>query len=156
MNPEERLAEMGLALPAPRPSAGAYLPFQWAGNLLFLSGRGPTRADGSFITGKVGLHISVPEARLHARDAGLQLLAAAKAALGELGRIRTVVKLSGMVNAAESFTEHSAVIDGCSQLLVDVLGDAGRHARTSFGVASLPHAMSVEVEAVVWADQPFG
>ncbi|MXQ12186.1 RidA family protein [Microvirga makkahensis] len=156
MGPEERLGELGLTLPAVRRSAGAYVPFRWAGSLLFLSGRGPARVDGSFVTGKVGLDVSVAEARLHARDAGLQLLAAAKAALGDLGRIGAVVKLTGMVNAVESFTEHPAVIDGCSQLLVDVLGGAGRHARTSFGVASLPHAMTVEVEAVVWADHPRG
>jgi len=117
---------------------------------------GASPANGSFITGETGLDISLSEARLHARDAGLQLLAAAKAALGELGRIRIVVKLSEMVNTVESFTEHPAVIDGSSQLLVDALGDAGHHPRTSSGVASLPHAISVELEAVVWADHPLG
>lgn len=154
MGPEKRLMELGLALPMLRPSAGAYLPFRWAGNLLFVSGRGAARADGSFVTGRVGLDVSVVEARLHARDAGLQLLAAAKAAVGELGRIGAVVKLTGMVNAVEGFTEHPAVVDGCSQLLLDVLGDAGRHARTSFGVSSLPHGMSVEIEAILWAERP--
>ncbi|MEZ0168971.1 RidA family protein [Microvirga sp. TS319] len=156
MSPEKRLTALGLTLPALRPSAGAYLPFRWAGNLLFVSGRGATRSDGRFMTGRVGLDVSVDQARLHARDAGLQLLAAAKAALGDLERIGAVVKLTGMVNAVEGFTEHPAVIDGCSQLLADVLGEAGRHARTSMGVASLPHGMSVEIETILWADRPSG
>jgi enamine deaminase RidA (YjgF/YER057c/UK114 family) len=156
MTPEERLIELGLTLPLLRPSGGAYLPFRWAGNLLFVSGRGATRADSSFIAGRVGRDISVAEARLHARDAGLQLLSAAKAALGELGRIGAVVKLNGMVNAIEEFGEHPAVIDGCSQLFLDVLGEAGHHARTSMGVSSLPHGMTVEVEAILWVEQPGG
>jgi enamine deaminase RidA (YjgF/YER057c/UK114 family) len=102
----------------------------------------------------VGLDLSVGAARLHARDAGLQLLGPAKAALGELGRIGAVVKLNGMVNAVEGFTGHPTVIDGCSQLFLEVLGEAGRHARTSMGGASLPHGMSVEVEAILWAERP--
>lgn len=156
MTPEERLTELGLTLPLLRPSAGAYLPFRWAGNLLFISGCGATRADSNFAAGRVGRENSVAEARVHARDAGLQLLSAAKAALGELGRISAVVKLNRMVNAIEELGEHPAVIDGCSQLLLDVLGEVGRHARTSMGVSSLPHGMTVEVEAIFLFEQPGG
>jgi enamine deaminase RidA (YjgF/YER057c/UK114 family) len=147
--PEERLAALGLTLPAvPAPLAN-YVPFRWAGNLLFLSGQGPKLPDGTFQVGRVGKDISVEEAHRAARATGLQLLAVAKSALGELSRIEAVVKLLGMVNAEPDFADHPKVINGCSDLLVEVLGEAGRHARSAVGVGSLPNRIVVEIEAIL-------
>jgi enamine deaminase RidA (YjgF/YER057c/UK114 family) len=149
MTPEQRLERLGLALPpVPAPVAN-YVPFRFAGNLLYLSGQGPKRGDGTYRQGRLGKDILVEEAYAEARLTGLQLLAVAKAALGELSRIEAVVKLLGMVNAEPDFADHPKVINGCSDLLVDVLGDAGRHARSAVGMGSLPNRMAVEIEAIL-------
>jgi enamine deaminase RidA (YjgF/YER057c/UK114 family) len=150
MDVEARLRELGIELPAPSPPGGNYVPAMRAGDLLFLSGAGPARPDGSMVTGKVGNRgLSVDAAREAARLTGLQLLAVLKAELGDLDRVRQVVKLFGMVNCAPGFNQTPAVINGCSDLLVDVLGDAGRGARSAVGMAELPFDISVEIEAVV-------
>jgi enamine deaminase RidA (YjgF/YER057c/UK114 family) len=149
MTPEEKLTALGLTLPqAPVPVAN-YVPYRWAGNLLYLSGQGPKRSDGTYRPGRLGRDISIEEAYEEARLTGLNLLAIAKSALGELNRIEAVVKLLGMVNAEADFSDHPKVIDGCSDLLVDVLGDAGRHARSAVGMGSLPNQMAVEIEAIL-------
>lgn len=149
MIPEERLTALGLALPeAPLPVAN-YVPYRWAGNLLYLSGQGPKRPDGTYRPGRLGRDISIDEAYEEARLTGLNLLAVAKSVLGELNRIEAVVKLLGMVNAEADFSDHPKVINGCSDLLVDVLGDAGRHARSAVGMGSLPNRMAVEIEAIL-------
>ena len=149
MTPEERLARMGLALPPVPVPVANYVPYRFAGNLLYLSGQGPKRADGTYRAGRLGRDMSLEEAYAEARLTGLQLLAVAKAALGELSRIDAVVKLLGMVNAEPDFADHPKVINGCSDLLVDVLGDAGRHARSAIGMGSLPNRMAVEIEAIL-------
>ena len=149
MTPYDRLRELGLELPPVRKAAGAYVPGRLAGNLLFLSGRGGAHADGTVASGRVGETVTTEEAHVHARSAGLQLLAAAHAELGYLGRVQAVVKLLGMVNAVPGYREHPKVIDGCSELFLHVLGEAGRHARSAVGVGSLPHDMTVEVEAIL-------
>lgn len=149
MTPYDRLRELGLELPPVRKAAGAYVPGRLAGNLLFLSGRGGAHADGTVASGRVGETVTSEEAHVHARSAGLQLLAAAHAELGDLGRVQAVVKLLGMVNAVPGYREHPKVIDGCSELFLHVLGEAGRHARSAVGVGSLPHDMTVEVEAIL-------
>lgn len=147
--PEERLAALGLSLPqAPVPVAN-YVPFRRAGDLLYLSGQGPKRADGTYRRGRLGRDISIEDAYAEARLTGMNLLAVAKQAVGELSRIEAVVKLLGMVNAEPDFTDHPKVINGCSDLLVDVLGEAGRHARSAVGMGSLPNGMAVEVEAIL-------
>ena len=147
--PEERLAALGLTLPAvPTPMAN-YVPYRWAGNLLFLSGQGPKRPDGSFMAGRLGKDASVEQGYEAARLTGLQLLAVARAALGELSRVEAVVKLLGMVNAEPDFEDHPKVINGCSDLMVEVLGDAGRHARSAVGMGSLPNRIMVEIEAIL-------
>jgi enamine deaminase RidA (YjgF/YER057c/UK114 family) len=147
--PEERLAALGLTLPAvPTPMAN-YVPYRWAGNLLYLSGQGPKLPDGSFLAGRLGKDASVEDGYRAARTTGLQLLAVAKSALGELSRIEAVVKLLGMVNAEPDFGDHPKVINGCSDLLVEALGDAGRHARSAVGMGSLPNRMMVEIEAIL-------
>jgi enamine deaminase RidA (YjgF/YER057c/UK114 family) len=149
MTPEQRLETLGLTLPpVPTPVAN-YVPYRFNGNVLYLSGQGPKRPDGSYRAGRLGRDISVEEAYQEARLTGLGLLAVAKAALGSLERIEAVLKLLGMVNAEPDFADHPKVINGCSDLLVDVLGEAGRHARSAVGMGSLPNRMAVEIEAIL-------
>ncbi len=119
------------------------------GNLLYLSGQGPRLEDGTMATGKVGRDVNTQDAQHHARRTGLVLLAAAEKMLGSLARIEHVVKLLGMVNAVPEFTEHPAVINGCSEVLIEVLGDRGRHARSAVGMGSLPGNITVEIEAIL-------
>jgi len=149
MTPEQKLAAMGLTLPAAPTPVANYVPNRRAGDLLFLSGQGPRKPDGSFEVGRLGKTATVEDGYRAARLTGLQLLAAAKAALGELSRIEAVVKLLGMVNAEPEFEDHPKVINGCSDLFVDVLGEAGRHARSAVGMGSLPHGIMVEIEAIL-------
>ncbi len=150
MDVDARLAELGLELPEPMAPAGNYLPARLAGDLLHLSGMGPVRADGSIVTGEVGEGgLDLETAREAARLTGLQMLAAMRAQLGDLDRVGAVVKLFGMVNCRPGFNRMPAVIDGCSDLLVDVLGDRGRAARSAVGMAALPFDIPVEIEAVV-------
>jgi enamine deaminase RidA (YjgF/YER057c/UK114 family) len=148
MTPEAKLAEMGLTLPQiPKPVAN-YVSFKVSGDTLYLSGQGPRRSDGAMMTGKVGKDVTAEQAYEHAKLVGLGLLAAAKAAAGDLGRIE-VLKVLGMVNAVPDFTDHPKVINGCSDLFVAVLGERGRHARSAVGMGSLPMNISVEIEAVM-------
>jgi enamine deaminase RidA (YjgF/YER057c/UK114 family) len=148
-HPERRLAALGLCLPPLPAPLGRFRPGRIAGGLLFLSGQGPLREDGSFSTGLVGAEVAAEAARADARRAGLVLLAAARAALGDLGRVAAVVKLLGLVRAAPGFDRHPFVIDGCSELFQEVFGEeAGAHARSAVGVASLPGGITVEIEAV--------
>jgi enamine deaminase RidA (YjgF/YER057c/UK114 family) len=150
MDVDARLRELGIELPDLMAPGGNYLPAMAAGDLLFLSGMGPARPDGSFVTGKVGNGgLDLHTAREAARLAGLQLAVALRAELGDLGRVRQVVKLFGMVNCRPGFNNTPAVIDGCSDVLVEVFGDAGRGARSAVGMAELPFDIAVEVEAVV-------
>ena len=140
---------MTLQLPTPHPPVGQYVPAVRVGDLVFLSGAGPVRPDGSLVTGKVGGGVDLDTAREAARLTGLQLLANLAAEAGGLDRVVRVVKLLGMVNCAPGFTALPAVIDGCSDVLVEVLGDAGRGARSAVGMAELPFDICVEIEAVV-------
>jgi enamine deaminase RidA (YjgF/YER057c/UK114 family) len=150
MDVDARLRELGIELPEPMGPGGNYVPAMRAGDLVFLSGMGPVRPDGSMVTGKIGDGgLDLDTAREAARLSGLQLLAALRAELGDLGRVQQVVKLFGMVNCRPGFNRTPAVIDGCSDLLTDVLGDAGRGARSAVGMAELPFDIAVEIEAVV-------
>jgi enamine deaminase RidA (YjgF/YER057c/UK114 family) len=145
---EQALADLGLTLPALPERLANYLWFKQVGDLAWISGQGPRRADGSFIGGKVGRDFTLEEAYGHARLVGLDLLAVSREAAGSLDKI-DVVKLLGMVNADPEFADHGKVIDGCSDLLVEVLGERGRHARASVGMGSLPGQITVEIEAIV-------
>ena len=146
---EARLRELGIELPpAPKPM-GNYVPAVITGNLLFLAGQGPRFGGSDFHRGVVGADVSEEEAHKHARLVGLQLLAAAKAALGDLDRVARVVKLLGMVNAVQGFRKHPQVINGCSDLFVQVFGDAGRHARSAVGMGGLPENITVEIEVIM-------
>jgi enamine deaminase RidA (YjgF/YER057c/UK114 family) len=147
--PEQRLTELGIVLPEVRSPAGAYVPAVRTGNLVFLSGAGPLGADGEMVIGKVGRDVDLEHAAHGARLVGLQLLAALRHEIGSLDKVTRIVKLLGMVNCAPGFNATPAVIDGCSKLLLDVFGDAGKHARSAVGQAELPFDISVEIEMVV-------
>jgi len=149
MSAEARLKELGIVLPSlPKPVAN-YLPYRLAGNLLFLAGQGPRDENGNSLTGKLGAGISVEEGYRRARFVGLGLLAAMRDALGSLDRVDYIVKLLGMVNATPEFNDSPKVINGCSDLFVEVFGDAGRHARSAVGNVMLPNQISVEIEGIV-------
>jgi enamine deaminase RidA (YjgF/YER057c/UK114 family) len=149
MSADARLAELHIELPPVRSPAGAYVPAVRTGNLVFLSGAGPRAADGTTITGKVGRDLDDVAAKAAARLVGLQLLAALRAELGSLDRVVRVVKVLGMVNCAPGFNRTPFVIDGCSELFIEVFGDAGRGARSAVGMAELPFDIAVEIEAIV-------
>ncbi len=153
MSPSDRLAQLGIVLPPAPSPAGLYQPSVLTGNVLYLSGVGPRRVDGSFVTGKVGTTVSLEEAREAARLTGIQLLASIHGALGTIDGVTKIVKLLGMVNCAPGFNNTPAVIDGCSQLFFDVFGEAvARSARSAVGMAELPFDICVEIEAVVEID----
>jgi len=148
MSPEEKLKSLGLELPkVPTPVAN-YVPFKVDGRTIYLSGQGPRRPDGSLITGRVGEDISIEKGYECARLIGLGLLAAAKLAAGDLGKVE-VLKVLGMVNAVPGFGDQPKVINGCSDLFVEILGERGRHARSAVGMGSLPSNMPVEIEAIM-------
>jgi enamine deaminase RidA (YjgF/YER057c/UK114 family) len=148
MTPEEKLKSLGLVLPNVPTPVGNYVPFKIDGRTIYLSGQGPRRPDGTLISGRVGEDVSVEQAYECARLVGLGLLAAAKLAAGDLGKVETL-KLLGMVNAVPGFTEQPKVINGCSDLFVEVLGDRGRHARSAVGMGSLPGNIPVEIEVIM-------
>ena len=149
MSAESRLAELGLVLPDTPEPVASYVTFARTGNIVYTSGHGPMRLDGSWVTGKVGVDLDIDEGREAARLVGLGLLATLRGNLGSLDRVIRVVKLLGMVNCTPDFADQPAVINGCSDLLVDVFGDVGRHARSAVGLASLPMNIPVEIEAIV-------
>ena len=146
---EARLAELGITLPAVGAPMGSYVHAVQTGNLLYLAGKGPHSADGTMPTGKVGQDVSTDDAYTHARSVGLTLIAVLKETLGDLDRVKQVVKVLGMVNATPDFGEQPRVINGCSDLFVEVFGDAGKHARSAVGMGSLPNGITVEIEAIV-------
>jgi enamine deaminase RidA (YjgF/YER057c/UK114 family) len=144
-----KLQSLGIVLPpAPAPVAN-YVPYVISGNLLFLAGQGPRTPEGAWLCGKVGGKVRVEDAYRHARLTGIRLLSVANSALGSLDRVKRVVKVLGLVNAVPSFRDHPKVINGCSDLFVEVFGDAGRHARSAIGVGSLPEDTTVEIEAIL-------
>lgn len=150
MSAESRLKELGLELPPPPKPAGNYVGGVQVGNLLFMAGCGPRRPDGSSPgTGKVGEDLTTEEGYQMARLVGLNMLANIKAQLGTLDRVERVVKVLGMVNAVPGFKEHPKVIDGFSDLMVEVFGDRGRGGRSAVGMGSLPFQIPVEVEMIL-------
>ncbi len=148
MSADARIAELQLQLPeAPKPG-GIYTPAVQVGSMLYVSGHGPVQLDGTLITGRVGQDLTEEEGRNAARQVGLTILATVLTQLGSLDRIERVVKVLGMVNATPDFHRHPSVINGFSQLMVDVFGEAGRGARSAVGMGSLPGNIPVEVEAI--------
>jgi enamine deaminase RidA (YjgF/YER057c/UK114 family) len=149
MSAEARLKELGIVLPSLGTPVANYLPYRLAGNILYLAGQGPRDDSGKQLTGKLGKDISVEEGYRRARLVGLGLLAAMRDALGSLDRVDYIVKLLGMVNAVPDFNDSPKVINGCSDLFVEIFGDAGRHARSAVGNVMLPNQISVEIEGIV-------
>jgi enamine deaminase RidA (YjgF/YER057c/UK114 family) len=149
MSAEEKARELGLNLATPNAPVGSYVPTVQTGNLLYVSGQIPTREDGTRPVGRLGDDTSVEEGYEAARLCAVALLAQVKAALGSLDRVSRVVKVNGYVNATPDFVQAPAVVNGASDLLVAVFGEAGKHARAAVGVAALPAGVPVEVEMVV-------
>ena len=148
-DPEARLKELGIELPAAPEPVANYVNGVRTGNLIFLAGKGPRRADGSEIRGKLGAGVSIEEGYEGARLTAINQLAVLKAMLGDLGKVKRVVKVLGMVNSDPEFVDQPAVINGFSDLIVEVFGERGRHARAAVGMASLPRGQSVEIEMIV-------
>ena len=149
MSPEAKLKELGLQLPTPPVPIASYLPWRRAGQLLYLSGQGPRDEAGKISIGRLGRDCSVERGYADARRVGLQLLGTIRAAIGSLDGVEAVIKLLGMVNAEPDFGDQPKVINGCSEVLIEVLGERGKHARSAVGMGSLPNGMTVEVEAII-------
>jgi len=149
MSAEKKLKELGISLPAaPKPVAN-YVPSVRVGNLLFVSGHGPYSDGTTVVLGKLGKDLTVEEGYQTARNVALNALSSVKAALGDLDQVRRVVKLLGMVNCIEDFKEQPKVINGASDLLVEIFGEAGKHARSAVGMQSLPNGIPVEIEMIL-------
>ncbi|MDP6708250.1 MAG: RidA family protein [Alphaproteobacteria bacterium] len=149
MSVEQRLIQLGIELPELLDPVGNYVRGVQVGDLVFLSGHGPRSANGASVAGKVGADIDIETAQRAARLVGLNMLASLEALIGDLNRVKRVVKVLGMVNAVPEFKEHPKVIDGFSDLMVAVFGEAGRGARSAVGMGSLPAQIPVEVEMIV-------
>ena len=149
MSPEQKLKELKIDLGTVSAPIANYVNAVRAGNLLFLAGKGPRDERGARPTGKVGREYSVEQAYQHARSIGMDLLAVMRAELGSLDKVKRVVKVLGMVNAVPEFQDHPRVINGCSDLFVQVLGERGKHARSAVGMGSLPMGIPVEIECIV-------
>lgn len=145
----QRLKALGIKLPDAPPPIANFVTHVIDGKTLYLSGQGPREADGMLHKGKVGLDLTSQQAYAHARLTGINLLAVMHSALGDLNRVERVIKLFGMVNAVPEFEKHPEVINGCSDLFIEVFGEKGRHARSAVGLGSLPDNISVEIEAII-------
>lgn len=148
-NAETKIADLGIQLPEASSPVANYVNAVRVGNLLFLAGKGPSLPDGKYITGKVGESLTIEEGREAARLVGIAQLAVLKAELGDLNKVKRIVKVLGMVNCGPDFTQHPQVINGFSDLMVDVFGEKGKHARSAVGMNSLPMNIAVEVEMIV-------
>ncbi len=147
--PEEKLKELGLKLPPTSSPVANYVPAVRTGNLVFLAGHISRGEDGKVITGKVGREVSDKDANAAARLTALAMIATLKKEIGELSKVKRIVKVSGFVNATDSFTGQPQVMNGCSDLLVAVFGERGKHARAALGMGSLPLGAVVEIEMIV-------
>ncbi len=149
MSADKRIEELGLELPPPPTAMGVYKPLQITGSLAYTAGHVPLKTDGSLITGRVGNEIDLQGGYDAARQTGLAILATLRSELGSLDRVRRLIKLLGMVNCTPEFTDHPAVINGCSELFRDVFGpEAGVAARSAVGMGSLPGGIPIEIEAI--------
>jgi enamine deaminase RidA (YjgF/YER057c/UK114 family) len=146
---DKKVEDMGIKLITPTKPMANYVKAVRTGNLLFLSGHGPSRPDGTSITGKVGEEMTIEEGYDAARQAGISLLSTIKAELGSLNKVKRVVKVLGMVNCTPDFKDQPKVINGCSDLLVEVFGENGKHARSAVGMNALPSNITVEIEIIV-------
>ena len=152
-DPEARLAKLGLELTTPSTPVANYVHAVRTGNLIFLAGKGPTTAEGERITGKLGADLTVEEGYEAARRVGVAQLSVLKAELGNLNKVKRIVKVLGMVNAVPDFTDQPKVVNGYSDLMVEVFGERGKHARAAVGMGSLPSNIAVEVEMIVEVEE---
>jgi enamine deaminase RidA (YjgF/YER057c/UK114 family) len=150
---EQRLRGLGIELPEPAAPVANYVPAVQTGNLVFLAGTGPLKPDGTYMTGRLGDDVSIEEGQEAARLAGIALLSALKAEIGDLNRVKRIVKVFGMVNSTADFSDQPRVMNGFSDLMVEIFGDRGRHARAVAGMTSLPLNFAVEIEMVVEVDE---
>ncbi|MGF1559386.1 MAG: RidA family protein [Flavobacteriaceae bacterium] len=148
-DPEANLQKLGIVLNTPSAPVANYVNAVRVGNLIFLAGKGPLKADGENITGKLGADLTIEQGYEAARVTGINQLAVLKGELGNLNKVKRVVKVKGMVNAVNDFTDHPKVINGYSDLMVAVFGEKGKHARAAVGMGSLPSNIAVEVEMIV-------
>jgi enamine deaminase RidA (YjgF/YER057c/UK114 family) len=146
---DKRLKELNVELFTPGKPIANYVKAVRTGNLLFLAGHGPTKADGSNITGKVGKDLTIEQGYEAAKQTAIALLSTIKAEIGDLNKVKRIVKVNGWVNCPAEFTDQPKVINGCSDLLVAVFGDKGKHARAALGANALPSNIAVEIEMVV-------
>lgn len=149
MSADARIAELNLQLPKPQKPVGTYIPVVQVGNLIYVSGHGPTTVDGSQIKGVVGADLTEEEGKQAARAVGLAMLSTIRNYLGSLDRVKRLIKVLGMVNCTPDFEHHPNVINGFSDLMVEVFGEQGRAARSAVGMGSLPFKIAVEVEAIL-------
>lgn len=149
IGPEQKLQKLGITLKSPPTPVANYVPAVQTGKLIFLSGQGPLQDNGEFITGKVGADISLEEAQKAARLTGVRLLEALKGQIGDLNKVNRIVKVLGMVNADPSFKQQPQVMNGFSDFMVEIFGEAGKHARSAVGMGSLPGNIAVEIEMIV-------
>jgi enamine deaminase RidA (YjgF/YER057c/UK114 family) len=149
MSAEQKLKELGLTLPQPPKPVANYVPTAKTGNLLFVSGHGPYNDGKTRISGKVGRELTIEEGYQAARNVALNCLASVKATIGDLDKVKQVVKLLGMVNCTDDFKDQPKVVNGCSDLLVAIFGDVGKHARSAVGMQALPNQIPVEIEMIL-------
>ena len=148
-DPETQLKELGIQLIKPSAPVANFLKAVRVGNMVYLSGHGPDKPEGGQITGKVGSDLSIDQAKEAARVTGISLLSTLKASIGDLNKVKRIVKVFGMVNAVPVFEKHPQVINGFSDLMVQVFGENGKHARSAVGMSSLPFNIAVEIEMIV-------
>jgi enamine deaminase RidA (YjgF/YER057c/UK114 family) len=146
---DKKLKELGIELPTPPKPIANYVKAVRTGNLLFLAGEGPAKPDGTYITGKLGKDLTIEQGAAAAKQTGIVMLATLKDQLGDLNKVKRIVKVLGMVNCTESFTDQPKVINGFSDLMVAVFGEKGKHARAAVGMYALPSNIAVEIEMVV-------
>ena len=148
INFDQKLEELGIILSKPSPPVANYVNITQSGKLLFLAGKGPNKPEGGYVTGKVGQDLTVEEGYAAARLVGVAQLSVLKDHLGDLNKVKRILKVKGMVNASSDFTNHPEVINGYSDLMVEIFGEKGKHARAAVGMGSLPRNIAVEIELV--------
>ena len=148
-NPEQKLEELGIQLPTPSSPVANYVNTVKTGTLVFISGKGPLKADGNYVFGKLGENLTIDQGYEAARLTAINLISTLKASIGDLSKVKRIVRVTGMVNATSDFTDHPKVVNGCSDLLVEVFGDNGKHTRAAVGMNSLPLNIAVEIDMVV-------
>lgn len=149
INFDKKLDALGIQLTAPNPPVANYVNVTQTGKILFLAGKGPSKAEGGYITGKLGADLSIEEGYEAAKLTGIAQLSVLKDHLKDLNKVKRILKVKGMVNAVPEFTNHPEVINGFSDLMVEVFGDKGKHARAAVGMGSLPRNIAVEIEMIV-------